>query len=134
MTIGIIIALIVATIFFGMLLWEFWKYQENGEITIYRNGFDLFFNAIVYILPAAVFFIDNPGFNNVMCYWLLCIGFSVFMCISAWDSNDTTGTKILAGILKIITGIETILIIVIVLLLLLLAFGAKGGEKSRQYD
>jgi len=134
MTIGIIIALIIATIFFGIMIWEFWKLQAEGEITIYRNTYDLFFNAVVYILPAAVFFIEYPGFNNTVCYFSLCIGFSILMCVSAWDSNDSVFTKIVASIVKIITGIETILIIAVTLLLLLLLFSGMGNNKNRNYD
>lgn len=134
MILGSIIAIIIFTILFAIIIKDSWQYQQRGEITIYRNIYDMFFNAIVYILPAIVFFIDKPWFNNTLCYVLLCIGFSVFMCVSAWDSNYTLGSKILASIIKIITGIETILVIIVVLLLLLLIFGGKGDSRNEEYD
>lgn len=134
MELGIIIACIIIAIFFGILLKDFWERQERGEIIIFRNNYDLFFNAIVYILPALVFFIDKPGFNNALCYILLCIGFSVFMCVSAWDSNITTGKKILASIIKIIAGIESVLVLALVLLLLLLLYGGKENKNNRRYN
>ena len=96
------------------------------------NNYDLFFNAIVYILPALVFFIDKPGFNNVLCYVLLCIGFSIFMCVSAWDSNNTIGNKITASVIKIITGIEVPLVLVFILLTLLLIFGGKDRDRRNR--
>ena len=132
MEIGLIVAGIILAIFFGILLKDFWERQQRGEIVIYRNNYDLFFNAIVYILPALVFFIDKPGFNNVLCYVLLCIGFSIFMCVSAWDSNNTIGNKITASVIKIITGIEVPLVLAFIILALLLIFGGKDRDRRNR--
>ena len=131
MEIALIIGALILAIFFGILLKDFWERQQRGEIVIFRNNYDLFFNAIVYILPALVFFIEKPGFNNLLCYILLCIGFTIFMCISAWDSNYTTGEKITAAVIKIIAGIEVPLVLAFIVLLLLLIFGGKESKNNR---
>lgn len=133
MEIGIIVGIIILVIFFGILLKDFWDKQQRNEIIIYRNLYDLFFNCIVYVLPAIVFLIKKPGFDPLLCYVLLCIGFTIFMCISAWDTkeNDTTGKKIAAAIIKIVTGIEVPLVIIIVLALLALALGGKEEKRRR---
>ena len=132
MEIALVIGAIIAAIFFGIIIKEFWIKQQRGEIVVYRNVYDMFFNAIVYILPAVVFCIDKPSFDKPLCYVLLCIGFTIFMCVSAWDSNDTIGNKINASLVKIITGIEVPLTIVIILLVLALIFGGKDRDRRNR--
>ena len=132
MEIGLIVTGLILAIFFGILLKDFWERQQRGEIVIYRNNYDLFFNSIVFILPTLVFFIDKPGFNNVLCYILLCIGFSIFMCVSACDSNNTIENKVLASVIKIIIGIEVPLVLAFILLALLLIFGGKDRYRRNR--
>ena len=133
MEIALIVGGIILVIFFGILIKDFWGRQQRGEIVIYRNNYDLFFNAIVYILPALVFFIEKPGFNNLLCYILLCIGFTIFMCISAWDSNYTVGEKITAAIIKIIIGIEVPILLAFIVFVILLIFGGKNSRRRNRW-
>lgn len=132
MEIAIIVTYILLTIFFGILIKDYYEKQKRGQIVIFKNSYDMFFNVIVYIAPAIIFFVEIENIDKLLCYILMCVGFTILLCISAFSSNNSLGKKITASIIKVITGIESIFVCVFILIILFLLFN-KSNRRNDDY-
>ena len=80
----IIVAIVVyifVTIFLWLIIQAVWEMQNQNQITIIRNNFDLFFNIIIYILPAIIFLLDIPNLDPMTFYIIACLGLTFIMCM-----------------------------------------------------